>query len=333
MRINRSLPVWTVRLLLAALFLFGSDIILWANPLEHSVIDWLIRGIGYLLIAMLTLDVAQRYRIQNGFDAMALITATAVLYSLLVNPLIGWSDFPGTLLTRIIGGDALVMTIMWGIFLAWMRGDVRKYWIYQAIGTGWLGIYWGFWMRWTPELRGTFEAISLEQMYYIAGLLLTVIALFYGLVTAQFSKKLEADDVLLTPLEWLLALMLMIVLFLVQAVFQTISIGAVTVTILLLALCWLILWLRRDEDETSVMELHFPLKMQNPLWIILMMVSFVGAVYVTYNLPLIEDVAYINQLWLMEIGSFAVGILWLPIVATVIATRAIDRYMREGATL
>lgn len=322
-----------MRLLLAALFFFGSEIILWTNPIAHSPVDWLIRGIGYLLLATLTLDVAQRYRIRDGFDAMVLIAATAILYSLIMNPLIGWRHVPDTLLTRIIGGDALVMTIVWGIFLAWMRGDVRKYWFYQAVGTLWLGVFWGFWMRWTPELRGTFEAISLDQMYYVAAISFTVIVLIYLLITAQFGKNLEANDLMLTPLEWGLALMLLIVLFLVQAIMQTIGFGAVMVTILLLALCWLILWLRRDDDETSVLELHFPLKMQNLVWIALMMVSFAGAVYVTYNLPLIDDVAYINQLWLMEIGSFAVGILWLPIVATVIATRAIDRYMREGATL
>jgi hypothetical protein len=64
-----------------------------------------------------------------------------------------------------------------------------------------------------------------------------------------------------------------------------------------------------------------------------MSVWFATAVYLSYSMPLITDVAFVNQLWLMELGSVAVGILWLPIVATVIATRAMDRYMREGWTL
>ncbi len=333
MTINRSYAIWTVRLLLAALFLIGSEIILWTAPVEHSALEWIIRAIGYLLIATLTLDVAQRYRIRDGFDAMILLAATALIHALLINPVIAWAIVPDTLLTRIIGGDALAMLIMWGIFLAWMRGDVRKYWWQQAIGTAWLGIFWGFWMRWTPELNGTFEAIPLNQMFMITGIGFAVIALFYLLVTAQISKHIEADDVMLTPLEWGIALLLMIVLFLAQAIQGNFGAGAFLVTVLVMALCWLILWLRRDADEASILEKHLPLKMQNPIWILLMMASFTTAVYVTYNLPLITDVLYINQLWLMEIGLFAVGILWLPIVATVIATRAIDRYMREGATL
>lgn len=333
MTINTSLPVWTVRLLLAALFLFSSEIILWTVPIEHSPLEWLIRGVGYLLLATLTLDIAQRYRIRDGFDAMVLLAGTALVYGLLINPLIGWELVPDTMLTRIIGGDALVMLIMWGIFLAWMRGDVRKYWWQQAIGTLWLGIFFGFWMRWTPELRGTFEAIPLNQMFMITGVTFTVIALFYLLITAQFSKNIEADEVMLTNLEWAIVLLVMIMLFLVQALQQNFTAGAFMVTALVMALCWLILWLRRDAEEISILEKHFPLKMQNPLWIVLMMASFAGAVYVTYNAPLITDMQYINQLWLMEIGSFAVGILWLPIVASVIATRAMDRYMREGAMI
>lgn len=333
MTINRSLPIWTVRFLLAALFLFASEIILWTVPIEHSPLEWLIRGFGYLLLATLTLDIAQRYRIRDGFDAMILLAGTALISGLLINPLISWELVPDSLLIRIIGGDALVMLIMWGIFLAWMRGDVRKYWWQQAIGTVWLGIFWGFWMRWTPELNGTFEAIPLNQMFMITGITFTVIVLFYLLVIVQSGKNIEADDVMLTNLEWAIALLVMIVLFLVQAVQQNFGAGAFLVTALVLALCWLILWLRRDAEETSILDTHLPLKMQNPLWIILMMASFVVATYLSYHAPLITDLQYVNQLWLMEIGSFAVGILWLPIVASVIATRAVDRYMREGATI
>lgn len=330
MTINRNMAVWAVRLLLAGLFLFGSEIILWTNPLEHNALDWLLRIVGYLLLTTLTLDIAERYRIQDGYDAMVLLAGTVVLHGLLINPAIAWQSFPDSLLTRIIGADALVQLIFWGVFLAWMRGDIRKYGLYQAVGGLWLGIFWGFWMRWTPELRGTFPAISLMEMTMIAGITFGVIVIFYYAITTQFAKEITAPDLMLTPLEWGIALMIIIALFLAQAVLGHISAGVFLVTILLLALCWLILWLRRDAEQDTVMSLHLPLKMQSPVWNLLMIATFAGTVYVTYQLPLITDVAYINQLWLMELGSFAVGILWLPLVASVIATRAIDIYMREG---
>lgn len=333
MTINRSFSIWTVRLLLGALFLFGSEIILWTNPLEHTALDWLLRIVGYLLIATLTLDIAERYRIRDGYDAMVLLTGTALLHALLVNPQISWQNFPDSLLTRIIGADALMQLILWAIFLAWMRGDIRKYGLYQAVAGLWVGIYWGFWMRWTPELRGTFPAISLTQMAMIAGVVFAGIVIFYYAVTSQFAKDIRSSDLMLTPLEWGVALVIMIALFLAQVAFGYVSVGIFFITLILLALCWLILWLRRDAEEDTMLSLFLPLKIQAPWWILLMMVIFAGAVYLTYNAPLITDLAYINQLWLMEVGSFAVGILWLPLVASVIATRAIDIYMREGWTL
>lgn len=331
--ISHRIAVWTVRLLLAALFLFGSEIILWTNPLEHSLLDWLVRIVGYVLLATLTLDIAERYRIRDGYDAMVLIAGIACLHGLLINPIISWQTFPDSLLTRIIGADALVQIILWGVFLAWLRGDKRKYSVYHLVAGLWLGIFWGFWMRWTPELRGTFSAISLSQMAIIAGVAFILSVAFYYLVTVQVAKTVKAPDLMLSPLEWGIVLVVLIGLFLAQAVLATFEIGAFLVTILLVILCWLILWIRRDAEQDTMMSLHLPLKAQSPLWTILLAIMFAGAVYGAYNLPLITDVAFVNQLWLMEVGSFAVGILWLPLVASVIATRAIDIYMREGFTL
>ena len=166
------------------------------------MLEWLVRIVGYVLLATLTLDIAERYRIRDGYDAMVLIAGTALLHGLLINPLISWQIFPDSLLTRIIGADALVQIILWGVFLAWMRGDKRKYSVYHLVGGVWLGIFWGFWMRWTPELRGTFSAISLSQMAMIAGVIFTVIIVFYYFVTVQFAKAVKAPDLLLSQLEW-----------------------------------------------------------------------------------------------------------------------------------
>ncbi|MEO1288103.1 MAG: hypothetical protein AAFV93_10050, partial [Chloroflexota bacterium] len=330
MTINTSINLWAVRLLLGALFCFGSEIILWTDPVNHTLLDWLVRIVGFMVLATLTLDIAQRYRLQDGFDAMVVLAGTAMVYNLLINPEIGWKLVPDSVLTRIIGGDALVQLILWAVFLAWMNGRGRHYGWYQAVAGLWLGVYWGFWMRWIPELRGTFEAVPLLQLYVIAGISFAVIVLFYLFVVRQISKEVTADDFVLSPLEWAIASMVLILLFLVQAVQGTISGAALFITVTILALCWLILWLRRDPHETTILDKHFPLRLQNPLWILLLVLTFTGAMTVTYHLPRWEGMGEVDQLWLMEIGTIAVGILWLPIVASVIATRAMDRYMREG---
>jgi hypothetical protein len=330
LKLNLSLPLFLMRLLLASLFFFGSEIILWQNPLHYTPLEWLLRLIGYPLLATLVLDIAQRYRIRDGYDAMVLLAASALLHSLLINPNEGWSDFLGTLLTRIIGAHALTQMILWGIFLALLRGDIRRYAIYSIFGMAWLGMFWGIWMRWTPELRGTFEAIPLETMvFYTAFFLLPI--LLYELVK-RGAKELSAANLLLTPLEWGIAAIVLISLFLYQALIQAVGTGALFTVVVIMTILWAVLWFRRDAKQVSMMEKFLPLKPQAFFWLPLAGLVFAGATYLAYSTPRIQA-AFVDQLWLMEIGFFAVGLLWLPIVASVIAVRGFDRMMREGATL
>ncbi|MGJ3240805.1 MAG: hypothetical protein ACFE0Q_19010 [Anaerolineae bacterium] len=330
---TRDYPLWSVRLLLALLMAFGSEIILWASPTTYGALDWAVRLLAYPLLATLMLDLAQRYRIRDGYDAMVLIAGTSLVQGLLINPRVSWQVLPDSLLTHIIGSQALVLLIVWAVFLAWLRGDRRKYALYQLVAGLWLGMYWGFIMRWQPELRDAFVLIPLTDLLFIAGVPFALIVSFYGLLTASFADDLHADHLLLTPIGWGVALMGIIVIFLLQTIQGAITASAFLLTVALLALCWLILWLRRDVHETSLLEQYLPVTRQFPLWSVLMMLVFAGALMLAYRAPLVTDLAFINQLWLMEIGSFAVGILWLPLVATVIATRAIDRSMRQGWTL
>lgn len=328
MTINRSWVIWLLRLLLAALFLFGSEILLWHNIQHDGVVAWLIHIAGYLLLSTLVIDIAVRYRIRDVYDAMVLIAGYALLHSLIISPELGWQRIPDTLLTRIIGAEALTALILWGIFLSLLRGDIRKYHFLLLGGTFWLGFYWGTWMRWTPELRGTLEALPLTELFTYAGIAFLPVILLYAL-TIRFAREQRPTDYLLTSLEWGIALIVLFLLFLYQAILGTITIGAWIVSAILLLLCWLILWFRRDEVQISMLETHFPLKPLHPLWIALAVLVFVAATIFAYLLPLVE-LAQFNQLWLMELGFFAVGTFWLPLVATVLAMRGMDRAMREG---
>ncbi|MEL7433050.1 MAG: hypothetical protein AAFN11_03810 [Chloroflexota bacterium] len=323
-------PAWAIRLLLAGLFAFGSEIILWTQPFTHTPLEWLVRIAGYVLIATLTLDVAQRYRIRDGYDVMVLIAGTAILHSVLINPAISWQKLPDDIITRIIGSDALVQVILWGVFIAWLNGKNSRYAMYQLVGAGWLGMFWGFWMRWTPELRGTFEVVPLTQMALIAIIGFGIPLAIYLLTVIPTARTLEASDLMLPRLGWAVALIPIILLFLYQVSTGALTTTALSVAILLLTLCWLILWLRRNDENEPLLEGYLPLTVQNPMWIGLMMVMFTAVFFTAYTLPLIEDAAIFNQLWLMEFGSFTVGILWLPFVSVVIASRSIDRIMRQG---
>lgn len=328
MTLNRSLSIWPLRFLLAALLFFGSEILLWHDIQTYSFFAWLIRLIAYPLLASLLIDIAIRYRIRDVYDAMVLFAGYALIHSLIINPEFGWQHIPDTLLTQIIGAEALTALILWGIFLVFLRGDVRKYHFLLLGGVFWLAFYWGTWMRWTPELRQTFAALSLSKMLIVAAIAFAPTLLFYSL-TNYTAKEHSASDYLLSPLEWGVAGILLLLLFLYQAVLGTITIAALLIATILIILAWAILWSRRDEIQISLMEKHLPLKTLNPLWIVLTIVLFAAVTFFAYSLPLVP-LGQFNQLWLMEIGFFAVGTLWLPLVAVVIAMRGMDRAMREG---
>lgn len=328
MTLNRSLSIWPLRFLLAALLLFGSEVLLWLNLPDYDLLDWLIRIIAYLVLSTLLIDIAVRYRIRDVYDSMVLFAGYALLHSLLIKPELGWQRIPDTLLTHIIGAEALTALLLWGVFLVFLRGDVRKYHFLVIGGLFWLGFYWGTWMRWTPELRETFAAINLSQMFMYAGIIFAPVIVFYALSNIS-TKEHESKDYLLSPLEWAIAGIILLLLFLYQAILGKITMIMLIITAILITLCWAILWSRREELQISLMEKHFPMKPLNPVWLILFIAVFVGATILAYKLPLVP-LGQFNQLWLMEIGFFGVGTLWLPLVSIVLAMRGMDRAMREG---
>ena len=50
-----------VRLLLAVLLAFGSEVLLWTNPTGRSVLEWLVLLPGYFVLSTALLDLMLRY--------------------------------------------------------------------------------------------------------------------------------------------------------------------------------------------------------------------------------------------------------------------------------
>ena len=76
--------IWFYRLLLAVLLLFGSEFLVWLNPFQRPLTDWLLLGVGYLALACLLLDLAVRFRLRNLYDVMVLAAIYGLLSSLLL---------------------------------------------------------------------------------------------------------------------------------------------------------------------------------------------------------------------------------------------------------
>lgn len=321
------LSAWGVRLLLAVLLFFSSEVWLWQDVLNHTPLDWVIRLVGYVALATLMLDFAVRYRIRNVYDAMALAAFYALLNALLITPQFTLTDFPQSILNRVLGGHALVGLEMFGLVLVLTRGDhprFRRGLILAALA---LGSYWGILMRWMPELGMLFGEVNLSEVFSVMGVV-WLIALIIYFVLRQTKVALQPTDLKLSLIELLVLLLVLIGLFLVQAVQKTIDLPQMGLIGLLALICWLELWFQHDEKGRMLFDDHFPITPLPILWIALAIVLFIGSMLLMYNTPLVGNEVY-NQYWFAEVGFFVFGTLWIPTFTTAVATRAMDRQMRR----
>ncbi|MDQ7028163.1 MAG: hypothetical protein Q9P01_11960 [Anaerolineae bacterium] len=325
---KRTLAAWTLRLLLAILLFFGSEVLLWTHFLQYTWLDWLLRIVGYSVLSIFVLDLAVRFRIRDIYDAMVVFAMYGVLASLLITPTISYEGFPRSFLTRVMGGHTLLGFEVWGLFLVLIAGKNRRYRLLLLGASAWVGFYWGIWMRWIPEFGTLFEAVSLQTMFTSVAAFLAVVMIIYVIMT-QFNSDLESRDLQLQNPQWWLLFIVMLAFFLYQFYIVDISIVPVVITALVLLVCWSIIWYRRENQDDTLLDSYLPIKRLSFLWIILAIAVFVVATLFSYHLPLVGT-REINQLWLMELGFAAVGALWLPIVASVLAMRGLDHQMRTN---
>lgn len=323
--------VWGVRVWLGALFLFGGSVLVWQDITRITALEWALRGTGCVLLATLMLDLAVRYRIRDLYDTMALLAIYALLAGLLITPATAWQDFPRTLITRVLGGQGLTGIEMFGWILVFTNArDTRLKRLLLPV-VAWNGFYWGIWIRWMPVFNPTFTPVTLVDALVIAALLFGI-ACTLGIAAQQGARHIRAKDFQLSLVGFLLLVVLLAMLLVVRLIAGELSGGIVVACGLLIGVSWAILWFRRTDKEPMLLEAHFP-AVPLPIWWLLPVGGvFVGCALFAYVLPLVGT-PQINQLWLMEIGFGAVGMLWYPLVAVTLAFRGLDRQMRTNQFL
>jgi hypothetical protein len=313
--------VWTLRLLLAGLFLFGSEILLWNNPSGRPLGEWLALLAGYIALGAVILDLAARFRVRSLFDVMILAAIYALLNSLLLNPSTALEDLPRTLLTRVLGAHALLGLAMLGTFLAIISGKRREHLLLVGFSLG-VSFFWGIWVRWSPSLSDWLvDEVSLVTMYGVAGLVLAPVLVMIGL-----RPSVSASDVQLSPLAWAGMALVLVALFLLRVAEETLTGEALMGGCLLIVLCLGMLWFQRGNR--GLLDVYLP--SARPPWMALTgaILAAASMAAFAYHLPLIDFTIH-NQLSLMQIGFAAVGTMWLPLVAMAVGLQALDREARK----
>lgn len=310
------------RLLLAALLLFGSEILFWLNPDGRPIADWLLLIPGYIVISALLLDLLARFRVRDLFGALILTGLYGLLASLLLNPQTAFADMPRTFITRVVGAHALLGLEMFGLFLALTGGERPSLRRSLFIGCLFIGLSWGFWVRWWPPDAG-YGLVTLPMVlaYGAAGLLLIVVLLFASVRVTL----LTVDDLRLSRRGWSVVLIVLLALAAVRLLRTELPVEPSLLALLLIGLCLVMLWFRRRAGGRTLLDGHIPVVPPPLITLLLAAALFLVSAVAAYQLPLIE-VAGVNQLLLIGVGFTAYGVAWLPAVSLALGLQA---YLRQ----
>lgn len=350
---------WMPRLLFAALLCFGSEIILWTDIGSRSLPEWLILIPAYLALAALILELAALYRARSVFEAMTLMGIYGIANGLLINPATALVEVPRTLVTRAMGGHALVGLAMFALFMYLWRGVAQRgrrplIVLALCLASAVVGALWGAWARWSPvDLFGRAET-PLTTILAVAGAAIAVITILLLVargrpatpsppdesplseMAAAFRKSavvIPFDHTIfprLTRREWAICLIVLAALAIVrfgQGVVDGFSAIAMP---LLILYCLGVLYFRQRKKGGSFLDggdLHDRYRWRGfPIMgaVLLMM----GAV--SYLLPRTPEMigTEADPVTILAVIFTAYGLVWLPCVSLVLGAQAFARQAR-----
>lgn len=305
---------WQHRLWLAGLFFFGSEIILWTNT-QREWVEWLLIAGGYLALAALTLEAAAFFRARSVFEALALAGMVGLANGLLLNPTTALIDLPRTLVTRAMGGHALMALAMIGVFT--LITGARRTLAGLSIGAVGLGLFWGLWARWSPtELAGQPETPLAVMLGAGALTLFILTAMARLLPTASIPR--------LNRLDWTLCLGVLLALLIIRLLNDQLDSFALTAVPLLIVYCLAVLYFRQRKKAGSFMDTGS----NAPAWagFGIACAIFLGAGVIGYHLPRLVEGS--DLLALLAVVFTAYGLIWLPCMSLVLGAQAFSRQAR-----
>jgi hypothetical protein len=321
---------WLIRLLLAVLLMFGSEILVWVNPPGRSLVDWLLLVPGYLLLATLLLDFTVRYRVRDLFGALVLAGIYSLLAALILNPQYSFFEMPRTFLTRVMGAHALLGAEMIGLFLALTGGNKRDVRRLLLAGCLVVGLAWGIWVRWWPIDEGL-PPVDLTTMLAYGAAGLVGIGGLLAFIPAR-TTDLTPDHLRLSRIGWGILFLALVAMFVLRLLLNQIDLGGLILAGILLVICWAILWFRERAKDDSLLDGHVPVRRLSLSVLLPGLILFVVAAIAAYSLPLIQ-IEQANQLSLIGVGFTAYGLTWLPTVSLVLGARAYGRQINQGRAL
>lgn len=305
--------IWLLRLLLALALLFGVEILFWNDPAARPLLDWPLQLTGYIALSAMLLDLWARWRVREIFGLLALAGLFSLLMSAALNPAAAFVDLPRTLVTRMMGIYTAAGLLALLLFAALLAGRVRPPLLIAPLA----GVLWGIWGRWLPVITGAAAAPDLPLLLTAGALVLALIVL--AALLAQRAPA-EADSLLLPPLLWALAMLVLALL----ALRTPLDPLPLVIALVLAAYNALILWFQAPARGGSLLTLP-------PTHLSLLPILGAAALFLIggaagYNLHISAN----SPLFDLPLGVFgAFGLVWLPAVSVVLGVRGYRRQTRQ----
>lgn len=310
-----------VRLRLAMLWAFGSEILLWTAPERTEAVDLVAAVIGYLALAALLLDLGSRFRVRGLYGLLALAGLYALGHGLIINPASAFADLPRTLFTRVLGANALVGLGALLIVIAIGRLRPRRPAILLG-GIALIGIAWGMWARWSPVVIT--GRLSEPESPLTLG-----VALAIGWLAVVLALRVPAPSeptLRLSPFGWTLTLGGLLAALILRFLSDAIPALGFSLSVPLILICLGILYWQRRPKGIPILERAGGAAGLRAL--LIGALAFAAGACIGLLIPRTDT--SVDPLFAITLIFTAYGFVWLPTAAVVIALRGLGRMLRAG---
>jgi hypothetical protein len=316
---------WITRLSLGVMLLVFSEWIVWQTPTQFSVFEWAGLAAVYLAFAAITLDLIERFQVNDVFSVLVL----AGLYGLVNATLISHvttRDLPLSLIVRPLAAQPL----------AWI-GAIAAFQILasgRATGPADFGValaagfVWGLWVRWFPEVS--------DDPIPSVGIGSALVALALGLTACLIVRLIappadiyRREDWRLNRVEWAAMGAILWAAMVIGYAQENITNTALALALMLGGLMVVMLYVTlRVRRKTSLLASVTPPRKPNPAAWIVLIVPFLLAGWIGFSIPGSGDSSAQSDLLFGALTGF--GIVWLPAVSALIGVRVFVQLAREG---
>lgn len=323
--VRERIPGWRTRIAFAAVLLVFSEWIVWQTPLDFTVGEWVLWGAVYLALAALMLDLIARFNVNDIFSLLLIAGMYGLLNATLISHITA-RDLPFSLIVRPLGAQPLAF--MGALAAYQILGSGRATGPLDFLVALAVGLMWGVWSRWFPIVS---EEVLPEvaRSDALVALGIGLVALLVIALVLHPSPQQHRVDWLLTPLEWLVVVVILggVLMWGMQRdEISGLGFGIVFSLIgFLLTVLYASLILR---PERSFLDALTPPKQPLPMAWLVLVIPFLVAGTIGFSLPGGDRSSVQSDILIVGLTTF--GIVWPPGVASVIGMRAFMRLSREG---